>query len=87
MCVNELEFFSRRSVPCATSSKRTMAMEPPKPKMGVDPVRSRDIMDDIVNVVRTARAFAPRRLPIPRLRAPRTAAAFKNKRSPPGSPD
>ena len=55
--------------------------------MGVDPVRSRDIMDDIVNVVRTARAFAPRRLPIPRLRAPRTSAAFKNKRSPPESPD
>lgn len=36
-----------------------MAMEPPKPKMGVDPVRSRDIMDDIVNVVRTARFRAP----------------------------
>ena len=64
-----------------------MAMEPPKPKMGVDPVRSRDIMDDIVNVVRTARAFAHRCFPIPRLRAPRISAAFKIKRSPPGSPD
>lgn len=29
-----------------------MAMAPPKPKMGVDPARSRDIMDDMVNVVR-----------------------------------
>lgn len=32
---------------------RAMAMAPPKPKMGVDPARSRDIMDDMVNVVET----------------------------------
>jgi len=38
----------------------TMAMAPPKPKMGVDPARSRDIMDDMVNVVRV------RALPHPR---------------------
>jgi len=36
-----------------------MAMAPPKPKMGVDPARSRDIMDDMVNVVRAARFPAP----------------------------
>jgi hypothetical protein len=54
-----------------------MAMEPPKPKMGVDPVRSRDIMDDIVNVVRTARAFVPHRVPIPRLACPACLPAFK----------
>jgi len=57
--------------------ERTMAMEPPKPKMGVDPVRSRDIMDDIVNVVRTARAFVPHRVPIPRLACPALLPAFK----------
>ena len=54
-----------------------MAMEPPKPKMGVDPVRSRDIMDDLVNVVRTARAFVPHRVPIPRLACPALLPAFK----------
>lgn len=40
----------------------TMAMAPPKPKMGVDPARSRDIMDDMVNVVR-ARALPQPRAP------------------------
>ena len=64
-----------------------MAMEPPKPKMGVDPVRSRDIMDDIVNVVRTARAFVPHRVPIPPASpAPLSCRHSKNKRSPPRQP-
>ena len=60
-----------------------MAMEPPKPKMGVDPVRSRDIMDDIVNVVRTARAFVPHRVPIPRSRLPRSPAGIQKINVPP----
>ena len=55
-------------------------MQPPKPKLGVDPARSRDIMDDMVNAVRPdARSFAARR--------PRgVAIRFENERSPRDSP-
>ena len=59
-----------------------MAMEPPRFKMGVDPVRSRDIMDDIVNVA-VPRAFAPvasRYLP------PRPISAAFKINVPPGEP-
>jgi len=55
---NETSERSRTRQRACTSC--TMAMAPPKPKMGVDPARSRDIMDDMVNVVRV------RALPHPR---------------------
>ena len=49
-----------------------MAMPPPKPKIGVDPARSRDIMDDMVNAVRLARIRLgpPSRRPHPNERSP-----------------
>jgi hypothetical protein len=55
---------------------RAMAMAPPKPKMGVDPARSRDIMDDMVNVVRIGRA------PVPAPPRPRRFEMRECKRSP-----
>ena len=60
----------RACTPC------TMAMAPPKPKMGVDPARSRDIMDDMVNVVRV------RALPHPRAPPRAVLKCAKCKRSP-----
>jgi hypothetical protein len=50
-----------------------MAMVAPAPKLGVDPTRSGDILDDIVNVVRPHfLSFAPQNLydRLTRLRSP-----------------
>ena len=74
--------FPRRAliVPPRSGLPSAMAMQPPKPKLGVDPARSRDIMDDMVNAVRPdARSFAARR--------PRgVAIRFENERSPARQP-
>ena len=54
----------RLIVPPRSGLPSAMAMQPPKPKLGVDPARSRDIMDDMVNAVRPdARSFTAARLP------------------------
>ena len=72
---------STKSAHTAASRRRavtsTMAMPPPKPKIGVDPARSRDIMDDMVNAVRLARIRLgpPSRRPHLKMNVPPSATA------------
>ena len=54
---SRLENNGRRRIATTREMASTLA---PRANMGVDPTRSRDIMDDMVNVVRIARATPSR---------------------------